>query len=176
LNYDTLHDIEGILGFDFSEKAITYVFAAQVMFSAGISSIVPTICGIVSSSVMSSSLSTHNRDLFPESLVRLVERAGQYLGIFNYPPIYIHSVSSNAHANRQRRVSDSNRPIDDANNRRPDNSFPMASSAAPTPMIQPSIEAIDTLTGMGFNRESVIRALLATDNNVEAAANILLNS
>jgi len=172
-----VYNTVGILGFDFSEKAITYVFAAQVMFSAGLSSIIPTICGFVSSYVVSSSLSARNDDLFPESLVKLCETIGHYVGIFDYPSIFIHNASGNANGSRQRRVPGSNRPAGVANAERPNNSFPtVATTTVPTPVVQPSSEAIETLTAMGFDRENVVRALVATDNNVEAAANILLSS
>ena len=46
--------------------------------------------------------------------------------------------------------------------------------AAPRPPLPPPEEAIAQLTGMGFDRQAVIRALQQTDNNVEAAANRLL--
>ena len=47
-------------------------------------------------------------------------------------------------------------------------------AAAPRPPPPPPEESIAQLTGMGFDREAVIRALQQTDNNVEAAANRLL--
>lgn len=49
-----------------------------------------------------------------------------------------------------------------------------APPVAPRPPPPPPEEAIAQLTSMGFDRESVIRALQQTDNNVEAAANRLL--
>ncbi len=169
LIYYFLHEIEGILGFDFSEKSIKYVFAAQVMLSAGLSSIIPTSCGFASSYIISKTLSQQNYDFFPELLVKVCNMAGQYVGVHDYPPIFMHNVSGDTHASRQRRAPNSNRPVGVANN---ETSFP----TAPTRIVQPSAEAIDTLTAMGFDRETVIRALQATDNNVEAAANLLLSS
>lgn len=47
---------------------------------------------------------------------------------------------------------------------------PVASRPPPPP----PEEAIAQLTGMGFDRQAVIRALQQTDNNVEGAANRLL--
>ena len=38
----------------------------------------------------------------------------------------------------------------------------------------PSEENVIFLTGMGFSRERVVRALQTTGNNVEAATNLLL--
>ena len=38
----------------------------------------------------------------------------------------------------------------------------------------PSEENVNFLTGMGFSRERVVRALQTTGNNVEAATNLLL--
>lgn len=49
-----------------------------------------------------------------------------------------------------------------------------APAAAPRPPPPPPEEAVAQLTGMGFDRQAVIRALQQTDNNVEAAANRLL--
>lgn len=150
----------GILGFDFSEKAITYIFAAQVMFSAGLSSFIPTICGFFSSYILSSSLS-RNDDIFPESLVKLCEKVGTYVGIFDYPSTFVHSASSSHNGNRQRRTSTSNRPVGGANAPRPENAVPMAPAmnTVPRPVIQPPSEAIETLTAMGFDREQVVRSL-----------------
>ena len=45
---------------------------------------------------------------------------------------------------------------------------------APRPPPAPPEEAIAQLTGMGFDRQAVIRALQQSDNNVEGAANRLL--
>ncbi len=45
---------------------------------------------------------------------------------------------------------------------------------APRPPPPPPEEAIAQLTGMGFDRQAVIRALQQSDNNVEGAANRLL--
>lgn len=52
---------------------------------------------------------------------------------------------------------------------------PAARFAQPEPPPPPSEEAIEQLTLMGFDREAVITALGATDNNLEAAANRLLS-
>jgi len=46
---------------------------------------------------------------------------------------------------------------------------------APLPPPVPEPEAIEQLTAMGFDREAVMTALQATDNNVGAAANRLLS-
>jgi len=48
-----------------------------------------------------------------------------------------------------------------------------SSSAIATP--PPDEESIIMLMGMGFDRDSVVRAMLMTGNNVEAAANLLLH-
>ncbi|CAM9239683.1 unnamed protein product [Phaeothamnion confervicola] len=50
----------------------------------------------------------------------------------------------------------------------------VAPAPPPPPPPPPPEEAIETLQGLGFDREAAIRALQATDNNVEAAANRLL--
>eukprot|EP00547_Thalassionema_nitzschioides_P018461 CAMPEP_0194239108 /NCGR_PEP_ID=MMETSP0158-20130606/5676_1 /TAXON_ID=33649 /ORGANISM="Thalassionema nitzschioides, Strain L26-B" /LENGTH=111 /DNA_ID=CAMNT_0038973513 /DNA_START=663 /DNA_END=998 /DNA_ORIENTATION=- len=48
---------------------------------------------------------------------------------------------------------------------------PRAVAAVPTP---PPESAIEQLTSMGFDRDSVLTALQASQNNVERAADILL--
>ena len=58
--------------------------------------------------------------------------------------------------------------------RAPNGGRQAAPPAAPRPPPPPPEEAIAQLTSMGFDRQSVIRALHQTDNNVEAAANRLL--
>lgn len=51
--------------------------------------------------------------------------------------------------------------------------LPPQMAAAPPP--PPSEDAIEQLMALGFDRERALVALQSTDNNVEAAANRLLN-
>jgi hypothetical protein len=154
----------GILGFDFSEKSITYIFALQIIFSEQLSSFIPSLCGFLSSYILSSSLQSQD-DIFPESLVKLCDRFGHFMGIVEYPPALVHVASSSSSANRQRRSQDGLAT----------NIGQVPTPHPPASAIEPSPEALETLIAMGFDRDNAIRALVATNNNIEAAANVLLS-
>ena len=47
----------GALGFDFSEKALTYAILFQVIFSGGVGTIFPALCGALSGGVAASTAS-----------------------------------------------------------------------------------------------------------------------
>lgn len=53
--------------------------------------------------------------------------------------------------------------------------FFLSLEARPNNRVPPSEENVTFLTSMGFSRDRVMRALQTTGNNVEAAANLLVN-
>ena len=145
----------GILGYDFSEKSITYGLCAQVMLSGGMSTIVPTMIGFLSGMLCVN----FSENQLPEFVYSLAAIIGNALLVDEAPAIMMsRSVQRGAGGggggNRPRRAA-----------------APLAPRAPPPP---PPEEAITMLTSMGFEREAVIRALQQTDNNVEAAANRLM--
>ena len=146
----------GILGYDFSEKSITYGLCAQVMLSGGMSTIVPTMIGFLSGMLCVN----FSENQLPEFVYSLAAIIGNALFVDEAPAIMMsRSVQRGAGGgggggNRPRRAA-----------------APLAPRAPPPP---PPEEAITMLTSMGFEREAVIRALQQTDNNVEAAANRLM--
>ena len=144
----------GILGYDFSEKSITYGLCAQVMLSGGMSTIVPTMIGFLSGMLCVN----FSENQLPEFAYSLAAIIGNALLVDEAPAIMMsRSVQRGAGGgggNRPRRAA-----------------APLAPRAPPPP---PPEEAITMLTSMGFEREAVIRALQQTDNNVEAAANRLM--
>ena len=144
----------GILGYDFSEKSITYGLCAQVMLSGGMSTIVPTMIGFLSGMICVN----FSENQLPEFVYSLAAIIGNALLVDEAPAIMMsRSVQRGAGGgggNRPRRAA-----------------APPTPRAPPPP---PPEEAITMLTSMGFEREAVIRALQQTDNNVEAAANRLM--
>lgn len=144
----------GILGYDFSEKSITYGLCAQVMLSGGMSTIVPTMIGFLSGMLCVN----FSENQLPEFVYSLAAIIGNALLVDEAPAIMMsRSVQRGAGGgggNRPRRAA-----------------APPTPRAPPPP---PPEEAITMLTSMGFEREAVIRALQQTDNNVEAAANRLM--
>ena len=145
----------GILGYDFSEKSITYGLCAQVMLSGGMSTIVPTMIGFLSGMLCVN----FSENQLPEFVYSLAAIIGNALLVDEAPAIMMsRSVQRGAGGggggNRPRRAA-----------------APQTPRASPPP---PPEEAITMLTSMGFEREAVIRALQQTDNNVEAAANRLM--
>lgn len=145
----------GILGYDFSEKSLVYGLCAQVIFFGRLSTIVPATIGFISGMI---SLKWSETEL-PEFMYSI----GQFLGtafVDEAPAIMMSRTV-------QRGAERGNRP-------RPAGVGRPAAPMAPRPPPPPPEEAIAQLTGMGFDRQAVIRALQQTDNNVEAAANRLL--
>ena len=145
----------GVLGVDFSEKSLTYALCAQVMLSGGLSTVVPVVFGFISGLLCVKWSETE----LPEFVYSLGHLVGKTLFVDEAPPVMM-SRAAQRGANRPRRAANGGRPA--------------APAAAPRPPPPPPEEAIAQLTGMGFAREAVVRALQRNGNNVEAAANSLL--
>merc|ERR1712232_847215 len=134
--------------------------ALQITCSGGISSALPVFCGIVSGFVYSF-FSIMGAGFVDQPIMANQQREQkrrrarqQFFG------------EENAKLGRNR-VPNANVNVN-ANNNNP----------APTTanlIHPPSEEAIESLTSMGFDRQSVIRTLQQCDNNVEIAANRLLS-
>lgn len=147
----------GVLGYDFSEKSITYGICAQVILFGGLSTIFPAVIGYISGLVAVKWAESELPD-FVYTMAGLIGKA-----ITDDAPAVMMSRSvQRGGASR--------------NNRRAPTGTRAAAPPAqpPRPPPPPPEEAIAQLTSMGFDREAVIRALQQTDNNVEAAANRLL--
>ena len=152
----------GVLGYDFSEKSITYALCAQVVLFGGFSTIIPTFFGFISG-LLAVKWSESELPNFVYTIAGLIGKV-----ITDDAPAVMMSRSvQRGGANRTRHAPTETRAA--------------AAAAAAAPPVQPPRppppppeEAIAQLTSMGFDRESVIRALQQTDNNVEAAANRLL--
>lgn len=158
----------GVLGYDFSEKALTYGLCAQAILSGGLSTAVPAFLGAVSAHLW-----LHCGDIgLPGFMYAAAESLG-FLFMDESPAIMMSRSIQRGTAGGGRE----NRPARQAAGGGPEldgGAAPVVQAPqAPPP---PSEEAITQLTSMGFDRVAVVRALGQTDNNVEAAANRLLTS
>lgn len=147
----------GVLGYDFSEKSITYGLCAQVIFFGGFSTIVPAFFGFMAGLL---AVKWSESEL-PDFVYTIAGVIGKAI-IDDAPAVMMSRSVQRGGANRTRRAPTGTRA----------EAAPPAQPMRPPP--PPSEEAITQLTSMGFDREAVIRALQQTDNNVEAAANRLL--
>lgn len=146
----------GILGFDFSEKSLTYGLCLQIIFSGGLGTIIPTVFGFLAG-MLSVNLSNNELPDFVYSTCAVLGK------------VFVDEAPAVMMARSVPRAGRSRRGTGQRN---------VASTSAPAPSPQtpspPPEEAIEQLTSMGFEREAVIRALQMSGNNVEAAANRLL--
>lgn len=150
----------GIFGFHVSEKAIPYCFALQVILFHGFNTFIPTLCGLVAGWV--SILYTMNvpdfvADFVSSCLGRLVEA----------PPAMI--VPRGARTNNA--AGRGGAGYVSTNNTRPR----AAVATAPRAPQPPSQASIEQLAAMGFDRDTVVRALQQSNNNVERALDRLLS-
>ncbi len=194
----------GILGFDFSEKFMTYVFTFLTVYSQGILSILPTACGILASWISISQKNFYGRweCKLPNFVVYGVgANVGRIFGLDSLitSTVFMSRGSSmglaggvggagvGAGAGLNRRGgggsgrgigaginAGAGPPIPRQQQQQQQQQQPQLFQPMPAPQ-PPSPEAIEQLTAMGFERDAVVRALGAADNNVEAAANRLLS-
>mmetsp|Transcript_5010 Transcript_5010/g.14377 ORF Transcript_5010/g.14377 Transcript_5010/m.14377 type:complete len:255 (-) Transcript_5010:351-1115(-) len=190
----------GALGFDFSEKAITYFFALQAIISGGMASLVPAVCGAVGGYICSAPVFPLHKVEMPDFVYGIFGTVGGALADEGHRPIVMSRRHAGAVGGGRGGVARGGVPGSGGANRRqqqrlvPDaggfdgpgmgmgmagmgggTAAPPAQFEAPPPPPPPSEEAIAQLTGMGFDREAVIQALRRSDNNVEVAANHLLS-
>ena len=158
----------GLMGFDFSEKSLQYIFALQVLFSGGMGTVQPVLCGAIAGAMYTTSMLPFHNLILPESLFDWLES----------------DVPQTLTGRRGRGTARGGAGAGGgAGGRQGQRMAPnfggaaaaMAAAQQPPPPPPPSEEAISQLTAMGFDRQAVIRALGQTDNNVEAAANRLLS-
>lgn len=185
----------GLLGIDFSEKAFTYGFALQSCLSNGWSSTLPVAVGYVAGWIASSPL-LHEMlgekwDVvpLPRFLLRSAEGVARATGldVLCYAPTT--GVVGLAGPSGRRGGGGGGQVLLPRRPGGPNGGGvappvmgggvpvvpPPVRFEAPPPPPPPSEEAVGQLTAMGFDREAVVRALQATDNNVGAAANRLLS-
>ena len=158
----------GILGYDFSEKSLTYGLCAQVILVGGLSTIIPVMIGFLSGMICVN----FSKNELPSIVSSLAAVIGKSLFVDEAPAIMMaRSVQRGAGGNNNRARATRAAAAPNSGGGRA-TAPPVV--APPRPPPPPPEEAIAQLTSMGFDREAVVRALQATDNNVEAAANRLL--
>lgn len=169
----------GVLGFDFSEKVMTYVLSLIVMYSQGLASIIPAFCGFVAAGISISKSNVYGswQCELPPFINNIAINIGKIFGLNQLVTTTTLMSRSGTTApntrggNRYARPNPGRRGQQQQHHQPPP---PPQFQPMPQPQ-PPSPEAIEQLTAMGFERDAVVRALGATDNNVEAAANRLLS-
>lgn len=185
-----------MLGFEFSDKALVYLFAFQLVFYHGYASVVPFLAGYIAGMVSISKKTFLGRwgqdDSFkvflPRPLYRLGYKVAKATGLedLSHVPAYTQRIVGAAGAGAGgargargvRRGAAGNHVPPAAARAAGGGGAPAAAAARYEPMPvpdPPSEEAISQLTAMGFEREAVVRALTEADNNLEHAANRLLS-
>lgn len=149
----------GILGFHFSEKSIQYAFCIQVASSGWLGTILPTLSGMIAGYLASSHRLPFSKIEIPDFLCRHATRMGERF--VEDPPPILSAVQPRTRVGAT-----------------PGGEFAAPAPRPPRPVAPPSPPsevAIEQLTSMGFDRESVIRALQRNNNNIERAADRLLS-
>mmetsp|Transcript_17409 Transcript_17409/g.40453 ORF Transcript_17409/g.40453 Transcript_17409/m.40453 type:complete len:312 (+) Transcript_17409:210-1145(+) len=170
----------GILGFHFSEKSIAYALALQVLLYDRYASLLPALCGMAGGMAMTyPPFSTLD---VPNVLVRFLSfLGGRFLFLSDPPPPMLLPRQRGGGRRPQP-------PPQDAPGGRgggsggggggggfvvPSPTPPPAAAFPPPP--PPPESVVEQLTSMGFERDAVLRALQASHNNVERAADRLLS-
>ena len=177
----------GILGYDFSEKSLVYALCAQVIFSGGWSTFVPAVVGFISG-WLCVGFCEHE---LPEFVYTMCEYSSTAIVDEGEKQFCNDRQSTYSAFGTQHHLLFGGRELlapaimmsrsvqrgAERGNNRPQRA-PIGGNGgapvAPRPPPAPPEEAIAQLTGMGFDRQAVIRALQQSDNNVEGAANRLL--
>mmetsp|Transcript_19260 Transcript_19260/g.27451 ORF Transcript_19260/g.27451 Transcript_19260/m.27451 type:complete len:336 (+) Transcript_19260:113-1120(+) len=162
-----------ILGFDFSEKAISYFFALQVIGSHGYYSVTPTVCGFIAGFICSTKALPISKWELPD----FVYRCGASIGtpfVESRASAFTYLMETGRGTNRRRDAAGAALVPPVRRQHHPQNQPQPPDMNLPVAPPPPSEEAIETLMAMGFDRESVVRVLQECDNNLEVAANRLL--
>jgi len=138
----------GMFGFHFSDKSIGYVFYSQMILIRGMNSLIPCICGMFAAYLVDTIQPLQHAFDVPDSLASIVTTAMKRF--IEDPPAPLVPMTRQYHRRAQ---------------------VPHTPVTAPTP---PSESAVQQLISMGFDRDSVLRALRASQNNVERAADRLI--
>ena len=145
----------GIFGIHYSEKSMTYAFAAQVILYRGSTSVIACASGMAAASLIHNVSMLKTMDV-PDAVASTVSTIfGRFM---DDPPMAVipRGAAEMPPMMAPRRV------------------IPPP-AAAPAPPPPPPEAAIEQLTSMGFERDDVLRALRASHNNVERAADRLLS-
>lgn len=152
----------GVLGFHVSEKVIPYAFALQMMAYQGMATLIPTVCGCVGGWLAIS----YPMDVIPNGVADFFSSCASRLLVEGPPGMLAPRQQQHHHhapLQQQPRVA----PV----RQQPPPPLPRGAQPPPQP---PSQVAIEQLTSMGFDRDTVVRALEQSNNSVERALDRLL--
>ena len=145
----------GVAGLDVSDKSLVYLCGAQLLFSGGMRSFIPGLCGIIAGvAYLNDALKLYTFAL-PKSFDKWFFRSR-----FHQTP----------------RTPEEDNLLDDQDlDTQDDLSSPLAPQEMVSAVATPSEANVETLVAMGFDRERALGALRASRDNLEAAANNLLS-
>jgi hypothetical protein len=147
----------GVLGFHVSEKVIPYAFALQMVAYQGMSTLIPTVCGCVAG-WLAISYYPH-MDVIPNGVADFFSSCASRLLVEGPPGMLAPRQQQHHHAPLQQQPR----------------AAPVRQQPPPPPPPQPPSQvAIEQLTSMGFDRDTVVRALEQSNNSVERALDRLL--
>lgn len=147
----------GMFGFHVSEKVIPYAFLCQVILFRGMQTILPAACGVLGGwlAIM------YTMDV-PDFVADFFCKCASFM--VDPPPPLVAPALVAARQQRRRQAQQMAAPPQRA-----------APGPPPPPQREPPSQAnIDQLTAMGFDRDTVVRALEQTNNSVERALDRLL--
>jgi hypothetical protein len=146
----------------YSEKTWIYLMAIQLFFSEGLPTVLASVSGILAGSLYLVDGLALSRIRFPSMIETVV--SSSYTRIRSmFPAPAVEQLRPQGAAGRMA-----------TGFRRPNGFGGYGTNAfAQTPAV-PSREAIEALTNLGFDEEAATNALRQTSNNVDAAANLLL--
>ncbi|CAB9497753.1 Rhomboid-like protein [Seminavis robusta] len=158
-----------ILGFTFSEKSFYYFWFSQVVGYGGTSTILATALGVATGYIYILT-NLHQTVDIPDAIAKPLASLGAHLS--DPPPRMVAPSGRRAAAGAGGAGADALQRLM-RNNLPP--AQPPQRPAAAAPPAPPDPAAIEQLTSMGFDRQRVMDALQATNNNVERAADRLLS-
>ncbi|KAF9908448.1 hypothetical protein EC991_009801 [Linnemannia zychae] len=162
-----------VFGIAFTDKFFMYALATQLMFSHMPGSIASAVCGLLAGAIYRSDMAGTRRWRFPESIMRLAVKL--LLPIFSSSP----AIRSTA-TTFENRSSSSSRTSDRPAQAMREYLDVLSTGGAPqgaTPRA-PSENDVSTLQSIfsTATQEQAIQALNATNNNLEAAVQYLLDN
>jgi hypothetical protein len=162
----------GMVGFHVSEKAIPYALALQLVMYRGMATWIPTICG----SLGAWWAIRHPMDVvLPNRVADLVTTLASPL--VDAPPAMLAPAAATTNTAATRHAPPHQPraiPRRGGAATMVPQPLPRAVTSQPPQPQPPSPENIEQLTSMGFDRETVVRALQQSNNSVERALDRLL--
>jgi membrane associated rhomboid family serine protease len=161
-----------VLGISFSEKSLYYFLCAYLVFyHRDLSTFFPTVLGMMIAYIFVHS-SNPVTD-FPDAVAKLVPWE-RFFSFLLDPPVRVYAPLLQLPNNARRAGANNNAVEQLMNNLQRNRAAAVPPTMAPPAPSHPPESAIEQLTAMGFDRQSVLDALRSTNNSVERAADRLL--